>query len=73
MKSCCTEMDQYLKAFENMSLPIGEGEISGSVVVDRDGIIISDGWSFLPYLPFRFCPFCGNKREVGAVCDSRDV
>lgn len=63
---CCEEMRDCLKAFKDISLSVGEGEISGSVSVDSEGVHISDGWNNLPEILFNYCPFCGKKlKETG--------
>lgn len=57
MKWCCEELKNYLKEIEKYTFKIGEGEIIRYISMDND---------FIPFLPFRYCPFCGKhlKKDI---------
>lgn len=62
-RKCCRKMADTLKEWFARYLHIGEGECSGTVCVDDGGVHVHDGWAFSSHIEFRFCPFCGTKRN----------
>lgn len=63
---CCNAWKEFVLALQDVSFPVGEGEISGSVsmecVEEEVNLHFNDGWGFYPTLSFTYCPYCGTKQ-----------
>lgn len=36
------------------------------IQIDENGVGIDDGWTSFPYLPFNYCPICGEALKQEA-------
>jgi len=59
-KEC--DFKSIIKELNEGSWIVGEGEISGCILIDENKIIFSDGWNNYPNIDFKFCPECGKKQ-----------
>ena len=63
---CCHDLEQFTNSLKDAYLPIGEGEISGSISLytnqEKMELSIDDGWNDYHSLMFHFCPYCGSKQ-----------
>ena len=58
LKSC--NFTQRLKVLAS-PFHVGDGEMSGTIWVEKDKITFSDGWNSYPDIDFIFCPICGVR------------
>lgn len=65
---CCEELTRLVKEQKGVYFPVGEGEISGSISLNKYEnepmeLDFHDGWNFYTPIVFRYCPYCGTKQE----------
>lgn len=56
----CQKLDDYLK--DDSLHRLWAEDLS--VTISREGIGFDDEWNTYPYLPFHYCPFCGEKLDT---------